>query len=68
MAYQFTFTRRFQKHCQALTTQEKKQLMNKLELLAENPVHPPLAAQAHPMYGGFVRVQRQHGFSHYLVL
>jgi addiction module RelE/StbE family toxin len=42
MAYQFTFTRRFQKHFQALTVQEKKQLMNKLELLAENPVHPSL--------------------------
>jgi addiction module toxin, RelE/StbE family len=42
MAYQFTFTRRFQKHFKALTEQEKKQLRNKLELLAENPMHPSL--------------------------
>lgn len=42
MAYQFTFTRRFQKHFQDLTALEKKQLRNKLELLAENPLHPSL--------------------------
>ena len=42
MAYQFTFTSRFQKHFKSLTSQEKKQLKNKLELLAENPAHPPL--------------------------
>jgi len=42
MAYQFTFTQRFQKHYKALTAQEKKQLMRKLELLAENPMHPSL--------------------------
>ena len=42
MAFQFTFTRRFQKHFKSLTEQEKKQLMNKLELLAKNPSHPSL--------------------------
>ena len=42
MAYQFTFTSRFQKRYKALTEQEKKQLMKKLELLAENPTHPSL--------------------------
>jgi addiction module RelE/StbE family toxin len=42
MAYQFTFTRRFQKHFKLLTEQEKKQLRNKLELLAENPMHSSL--------------------------
>lgn len=42
MAYQFTFTSRFQKHLKALTTQGKKQLMKKLERLAENPMHPSL--------------------------
>ena len=40
MAYRFTFTPRFQKHFKSLTEQEKKQLMNKLELLSENPMHP----------------------------
>jgi mRNA interferase RelE/StbE len=40
MSYQFTFTSRFQKHFKSLTEQEKKQLMNKLKLLAENPMHP----------------------------
>ncbi len=34
MAYEFTFIPRFQKHFKDLTSQEKKQLKNKLELLA----------------------------------
>lgn len=42
MAYAFTFTPRFQKHFQGLTAQEKKQLKNKLLLLAQNPFHPSL--------------------------
>jgi len=42
MSYQFTFTSRFQKHYKSLTSQEKKQLMNKLKLLADNPTHPSL--------------------------
>ena len=42
MAYQFTFTDRFHKHFKALTENEKKQIMKKLALLAENPMHPSL--------------------------
>ncbi|MCL1941678.1 MAG: type II toxin-antitoxin system mRNA interferase toxin, RelE/StbE family [Synergistaceae bacterium] len=42
MPYQVTFTRRFQKHFEALTAQEKDQLKSKLKLLAENPTHPSL--------------------------
>lgn len=42
MAYEFTFTPRFQKHFKKLTAQEKNQLKLKLELLAENPSHPSL--------------------------
>ena len=42
MAYEFTFTPRFQKHFKGLTAQEKKQLKNKLELLSQNPSHPSL--------------------------
>lgn len=42
MAYQITYTNRFQKHYKGLTAQEKKQLQNKLQLLAENPMHPSL--------------------------
>ena len=42
MAYQLTFTERFQKHYKQLTAQEKKQLQRKLLLLAENPMHPSL--------------------------
>ena len=44
MAYQLTFTSRFQKHFKDLTVQEKKQLQNKLKLLVENPMHPSLRA------------------------
>ena len=42
MAYQLTFTERFQKHYKALNVQEKKQIRKKLELLAENPSYPSL--------------------------
>lgn len=42
MAYKFTFTPRFQKHFKGLTAQEKKQLKNKPELLAQNPSPPSL--------------------------
>ena len=42
MAYELTFTPRFQKHFRKLTTREKSQLKIKLELLAKNPSHPSL--------------------------
>jgi addiction module RelE/StbE family toxin len=42
MNYQFTYTKRFEKHYKKLTAQEKKQLQNKLTLLSENPSHPSL--------------------------
>jgi addiction module RelE/StbE family toxin len=42
MAYQFTFTDRFQKHFKTLNEQEKRLLRRKLELLAEDPSHPSL--------------------------
>ena len=42
MAYQIRLTKRFKKHFKNLNAQEKKQLQNKLRLLAENPMHPSL--------------------------
>ncbi len=42
MAYQITFTKRFEKHFKELSAQERKQLRNKLQLLSENPMHPSL--------------------------
>jgi addiction module RelE/StbE family toxin len=45
MAYRYTFTDRFKKHFKGLTTNEKKLLMRKLELLSENPMHPSLRAK-----------------------
>jgi len=42
MVRQFTFSQRFQKNFMVLTTQEKKQLKNKLKLMAQNPIHPSL--------------------------
>ena len=42
MAFQFTFTERFKKHFKTLSNTERKQLQNKLMLLAENPMHPSL--------------------------
>jgi len=42
MAYQFTFTPRFQKHYKTLSEQEKNRLRKKLELLSKDPAHPSL--------------------------
>lgn len=42
MAYQISYSERFRKHFKSLTATEKKQLRNKLLLLAENPLHPSL--------------------------
>jgi addiction module RelE/StbE family toxin len=42
MLFEFTYTARFQKHFKNLSSQEKKQLKNKLELLSKNPSHPSL--------------------------
>jgi len=42
MTYQFTFTKRFEKHYKKLTVKEKKQLSQKLDLLSQNPAHPSL--------------------------
>ena len=45
MAFQITFTDRFQKHYKDLNDNEKKQLKNKLTLLSENPLHPSLRSK-----------------------
>lgn len=42
MAFQVTFTDRFQKSFKKLSVIEKKQLKNKLAILTENPMHPSL--------------------------
>ena len=42
MSYTFTFTKRFQKSFASLSAQEKKQLKSKLQIFAENPLHPSL--------------------------
>lgn len=42
MAYQITYTKRFEKHFKSLNIQERKQLQNKLQILSENPMHPSL--------------------------
>jgi len=40
--YKITFTERFKKHYKKLHSTEKKQIMNKVELLMGNPIHPSL--------------------------
>jgi len=42
MSYQFTFSQNFKKHFKKMSVHEKKQITNKLKLLAENPAHPSL--------------------------
>ena len=42
MVYKLTFTERFQKHYKKLHPNEKSQIMKKVELLAQNPLHPSL--------------------------
>jgi mRNA-degrading endonuclease YafQ of YafQ-DinJ toxin-antitoxin module len=42
MAFQLSYTDRFEKNYNQLSKIEKKQIINKLSLLAENPSHPSL--------------------------
>ena len=42
MAFQFSYSERFQKHYKKLAAQEKKQLVKTLNLLSKNPAHPSL--------------------------
>ena len=42
MAYKLTYTDRFQKHYKTFSENEKKQIIKKVALLTENPMHPSL--------------------------
>ena len=42
MSYSFVYSKGFKKHYKKLSVPEKKQVANKLELLAKNPTHPSL--------------------------
>ena len=42
MPYSLTFSKTFQKHFAKFTGRQKKQIKNKLEILAQNPAHPSL--------------------------
>ena len=42
MQYKITYTKRFEKHFKKLSSVEKKQIKRKVELLADNPLHPSL--------------------------
>lgn len=40
--YKLTYTERFKKHYKKLHPNEKKQIKNKIGMLAKNPMHPSL--------------------------
>ncbi|MDR2885083.1 MAG: type II toxin-antitoxin system mRNA interferase toxin, RelE/StbE family [Deferribacteraceae bacterium] len=42
MSFQLSYTKRFEKHYRTLSEQEKKQVKHKIELLANDPIHPSL--------------------------
>ena len=42
MKYKITYTKRFEKRLKKLSAIEKKQIKAKVELLADNPLHPSL--------------------------
>ena len=42
MTYQFTYSKNFKKHYKKLAISERRQITNKLALLAQNPTHPSL--------------------------
>ncbi len=42
MAYNITYTRRFEKNYKKLTSSEKRQIKTKVEILSDNPFHPSL--------------------------
>jgi hypothetical protein len=66
MAYQFTFTRRFQAFSIAFQA-GKETAMNKLELLAENPCILHCGQSAFKGQRFYLK-QCQYGYSNYLVL
>ena len=43
--YRITYTERFKKHYKKLQHNEKKQIKRKVEMLAENPMHPSLRSK-----------------------
>ena len=43
--YKITYTEKFQKHYKKLHPNEKKQIKNKIEILAKNPMHPSLRSK-----------------------
>ena len=45
MKYNLSYTERFSKAYKKMTDIEKKQIQNKLKMLAENPMHPSLRAK-----------------------
>ena len=45
MAFELSYTDRFEKNYNKLSKIEKKQIINKLALLAENPAHPSLRSK-----------------------
>ncbi|MCD8307167.1 MAG: type II toxin-antitoxin system YafQ family toxin [Clostridia bacterium] len=42
MTYEITYSASFKKHFKDLTENEKNQVKNKVEILAQNPYHPSL--------------------------
>ena len=42
MKFKITLTDRFHKHFKPLNVNEKKQVLKKIEILLENPMHPSL--------------------------
>ncbi len=42
MTYRITYTKRFEKHFKKMTPAEKKLIKSKVEMLAEDPIHPSL--------------------------
>ncbi len=42
MQYKIAFAKKFNKHYKDLSQNEKKQVMRKIEILSDNPMHPSL--------------------------
>ena len=42
MGYTLTFSQTFEKHVKTFSEKQRKQIANKLKILAENPAHPSL--------------------------
>ena len=66
--FQITYSDRFRKHYKKLNDQEKKSIQTKTNAFYIQSVSSVSSRQKNSRYGRSIRIQREYGYSRYLVL